>query len=247
MSEKRVRIFPDHPRENHCIGGMTYSRSAGWYPCDAAAERLLGQTLLHEGNPASPKLFQIVSIEEAIAIDKAERAQAQRARKGTARHPVGPNGEMRDDDESELAELRAENALLAERADAAERAQVETNAKLDAILAKLSAAPPLPSNPPPVVEPELPPVVTSAGPLPAQGDAPVVDAARPPARPGASRRARPGAKASALAEPAGEPSAEPPAPTGAELAAAHHDQLLREEGFTIGGKGLPAPPRVEAS
>lgn len=247
MSEKRVRIFPDHPRENHCIGGMTYSRTAGWYPCDAAAERLLGQTLLHEGNPASPKLFQIVTLEEALAIDKAERAQAQRTRKGTARHPVGPNGEVHDDDESELADLRAENALLAERLDQADAARRTSDAKLDEILARLSAAPPLPSNPLPVVEPVLPTVVTSAAPLAAQGDAPVVEAARPPARPGTSRRARPGAKASAAAEPAGEPSAEPPAPTGAELAAAHHDQLLREEGFTIGGKGLPAPPRAEAS
>lgn len=250
MSEKRVRIFPDHPRDNHCIAGTTYQRSAGWYPCDAAAERLLGQTLLYEGNLASPKLFQIVTVEEAAAIDKAERAQAQRTRRGTARNPVGPNGEVQEgDEEAELAQLRAENALLAERADAAEEAQRLTNAKLDEILARLGAAPPLPSNPPPVVEaaPELPAVVTSTGPLAAQGDAPVVDAPKPQPRPGSSRRARPGAKASAAAEPAAEPSAEPPAPTGAELAAAHHDQLLRNEGFTIGGRGNPAAPRAEAS
>lgn len=244
MSEKRVRIFPDHPRDRHSIGGTTYVRSAGWYPCDSTAERLLGQTLLHEGNPASPKLFQIVTVEEALAIDKAERAQVQRARRGTARNPVGPNGEVSEEDnDAALAELRAENAMLAERLDKAEADRMESNAKLDAILAKLGAAPPLPTHAPPVVV-EPPPVLAVAAPDAGQGAPPAGDPAKPAAaRPGSTRR-RPGAKGGAAAE--AEPAAEPPAaPNPAVEALEHHDQRLREEGFTIGGRGTPAPPRVD--
>ena len=244
MSEKRVRIFPDHPRDRHSIGGTTYVRSAGWYPCDSTAERLLGQTLLHEGNPASPKLFQIVTVEEALAIDKAERAQVQRARRGTARNPVGPNGEVSDEDsDAALAELRAENALLAERLDKAEADRMESNAKLDAILAKLSAAPPLPTHAPPVAA-EPPGVPAVAAPDAGQGAPPAGDPAKPAAaRPGSTRR-RPGAKGAGPVE--AEPAAEPPAaPNPAVEALEHHDQRLREDGFTIGGRGVAPAPRVD--
>lgn len=240
MSEKRVRIFPDHPRDQHGIGGTTYKRVDGWYPCNADQERLLSQTLLHEGNPASPKLFQIVTIEEAEAIDRAERAVAQRNRRGTARRPVGPDGQVPDEqDEGEIQELRTENAQLAERLEAQERQARETQAKLDAILARLGAAPPLPSNPDPVAP--LP-----AEPSPDLGNAPP-DPKAPSPRTGAGRR-RPGAKAGAAPSPAEEPPADPPAANaGAVAAFAHFDDQLRQDGFTIGDKALPAPPRPEGT
>lgn len=84
----RLRIPPTSPRETHSFaaGGVRFQRSKGWYPITTEEKARFEKARLHDTNPSSGPLFQIVTAERALEIDIEEgRAGASEERTRAAK------------------------------------------------------------------------------------------------------------------------------------------------------------------
>jgi hypothetical protein len=87
-SDMHCRIKPSNQRESHHVAeiGLTIRKIDGWVVVSADQARVLREEPMSELNPeASPKVFDVVTAEEAAELE--EMAQVRTDPAGTATNP----------------------------------------------------------------------------------------------------------------------------------------------------------------
>lgn len=209
-----ARIRPVLPHGTRMTNGIAFERLKGWYPVTPELAKYLAKQPAYEGEPLGARLFDAVTIEEAMEIDRLEKRPSRSG--GSATNPTGLDGlvppEKADtanadllarfnaaEDRAAAAEARADGDRAARRAAEGQLAAqgdllARIAEKIGIDLSTLSGTTSAPHAPPPT---------TTAG-----------DETVPsrPARPGSVPRERDKAAERAAAKAAGNAPATPPAP-----------------------------------